>query len=70
MFKIIGIPDNLITYNIDDEIEHVSLSKTEFYQSAHRIISKQKGIYKITILMGLTIIYLQKLFNKWKNKIM
>ena len=64
--KFIGIPENLMTYNFDNQLDHISLRKNKFFQSAYLIFNKQRGFYKITILIGLTIILFQKLFKSIK----
>jgi len=61
--KFIGIPENLITYNIDNQFDHISLTRNNFFQSAYLILNKQQGFYKISILIGLTIILFQKLYK-------
>jgi glycosyltransferase involved in cell wall biosynthesis len=64
--KFIGISENLITYNIDNRFDHISLRKNIFFKSAYLIFNKQRGFYKISILIGLTIILFQKLYKLLK----
>lgn len=64
--KFIGISENLMTYNLDNQISHISLKKNIFFKSAYLIFNKQQGFYKITILIGLTIIFFQKIFKSIK----
>ena len=59
----IGIPENLVGYSMDYKIKHISFRKKAFMNSVIRIYKKQRGIYRLTILLGLTIILMQKIYK-------
>ena len=59
----IGIPENLVGYSMDYQIKHISFRKKAFMNSVIRIYKKQRGIYRLTILLGLTIILMQKIYK-------
>ena len=59
----IGIPENLVGYSMDYQIKHISFRKKAFMNSVIRIYKKQRGIYRLTILLGLTIILIQKIYK-------
>jgi len=65
---IIGISENLVTYNYDSSINHTSDRKRAFVWSAIQINKKQKGIYRLTILIGLTITLIQKIYKYFQYK--
>ena len=67
--KIIGIKQNLIKYNFDQNRQHVSLNVKDFFSAIINILLKQKGLYKIIIFPGLFILTFQKIYNQMKHKI-
>jgi len=65
----IGIPEILVSYNFDCIIEHTSLKKKDFVWSAIQIYKKQRGIYRVTILIGLIITLMQKIYKYFQYKL-
>ena len=61
--NFIGIPEFLVNYYFDGNIAHTSFEKIAFIKSAWRIFKKQKGIYRITIILSITVISIQKIYN-------
>ena len=61
--NFVGIPEFLVNYYFDGNIAHTSFEKIAFIKSAWRIFKKQKGIYRITILLSITVISIQKIYN-------
>ena len=64
----VGIPEYLVIYNFDGQIKHTSFRKKAFLESAITIYKKQKGIYRLTILIGLIITLLQKIYRHFQYK--
>ena len=67
--SFVGIPEFLVNYYFDGNIAHTSFEKIAFIKSAWRIFKKQKGIYRITILLSLTVISVQKIYNYFYYKL-
>ena len=67
--SFVGIPEFLVNYYFDGNITHTSFEKTAFIKSAWRIFKKQKGIYRITILLSLTVISVQKIYKAFYYKL-
>ena len=67
--SFVGIPEFLVNYYFDGNIAHTSFEKIAFIKSAGRIFKKQKGIYRITILLSLTVISVQKIYNYFYYKL-
>ena len=63
-----GVPEFLVNYYFDGNITHTSFEKIAFIKSAGRIFKKQKGFYRITILLSLTVISIQKIYNYYYYK--
>ena len=66
--SFVGIPEFLVNYYFDGNIAHTSFEKIAFIKSAWRIFKKRKGIYRITILLSLTVILVQKIYNYFYYK--
>ena len=67
--SFVGIPEFLVNYYFDGNIAHTSFEKIAFIKSAWQIFNKQKGIYRITILLSLTVILVQKIYNYFYYKL-
>ena len=67
--SFVGIPEFLVNYYFDGNIAHTSFEKIAFIKSAWRIFKKQKGIYRITVLLSLTVISIQKIYNYFYYKL-
>ena len=67
--SFVGIPEFLVNYYFDGNIAHTSFEKIAFIKSAWQIFKKQKGIYRITILLSLTVILVQKIYNYFYYKL-
>ena len=68
--NFIGIPENLVTYNFDEYINHTSFRKKAFVRSVIQIYKKQNGIYRLTILIGLMITLMQKIYRYLQYKLL
>tara|TARA_B100000315_G_C14500623_1_gene552152 strand:- start:308 stop:1069 length:762 start_codon:yes stop_codon:yes gene_type:complete len=68
--EIIGTSENLVTYNFDGDTNHTSKRKKAFFSSAIQINKKQKGIYRLTILFGLIITLMQKIYKYFQYKLL
>ena len=66
----IGIPENLVTYNFDEHINHTSFRKKAFVRSVIQIYKKQNGINRLTILIGLMITLMQKIYRYLQYKLL
>ena len=68
MGRIIGIQEHLVTYNFDEKIKHTSFRIKSLIKSSLQIFNKQKGIYRLTIIIGLTNILIQKIYKYLQYK--
>ena len=68
MGSLIGIPEYLVTYNFDEKIKHTSFRIKFLIKSSLQIFNKQKGIYRLTIIIGLTNILIQKIYKYLQYK--
>ena len=68
--NFIGIPEKLVTYNFDGRIKHTSFRKKAFIWSAKQIYKKQTGVYRLTILIGLMITLMQKIYKYFQYKLL
>ena len=66
----IGIPEKLVTYNFHEQIDRTSFKKKEFIQSVIKIYKKQNGIYRLTMLIGLVITLIQKIYRYLQYKML
>ena len=67
--NFVGIPEGLVTYYFDDSITHISVDKKALLKSAWKIFIKQRGFYRLTILVGLLVIVIQKLYKDICHKL-
>ena len=61
--SFVGISEGLVTYYFDELIQHISATKITLLNSAWKIILKQKGRLRLSILVGLLVIVLQKIYK-------
>ena len=61
--NFVGIPEGLVTYYFDDSITHISVDKKALLKSVGKIFLKQRGFYRLTILVGLLVIVVQKIYK-------
>lgn len=61
--NFIGIPEGLVNYYFDNTIKHISVDKRALLNSAGKIFLKQRGYYRLTILVGLLVIIVQKIYK-------
>ena len=59
----VGISEGLVTYYFDESIQHISVRKIALFNSAWKIFLKQKGLFRLSILVGLLVIMLQKVYK-------
>ena len=61
--SFVGISEGLVTYYFDELIQHISARKITLFNSAWKIFLKQKGLLRLSILVGLLVIVLQKIYK-------
>ena len=61
--SFVGISEGLVTYYFDESIQHISVRKIALFNSAWKIFLKQKGLLRLSILVGLLVIVLQKVYK-------
>ena len=68
--EIAGIPEGLVTYYFDDSIKHISVNNKAMFFSAWKIYRKQRGYARLSILIALLVIIIQKYYKKiyYKHK--
>jgi len=68
--EIAGIPEGLVTYYFDDSIKHISVNNKAMFFSAWKIYRKQRGYARLSILIALLVIIIQKYYkiNYYKHK--
>jgi len=62
--EFVGIPEALVTYYFDESINHLSVNNKAMFFSARKIYLKQKGFSRLSILLGLFVIIVQKSYKK------
>ena len=66
--EIAGIPEGLVTYYFDDSIKHISVNNKAMFFSAWKIYRKQRGYARLSILIALLVIIIQKYYKKINYK--
>ena len=53
--SFVGISEGLVTYYFDESIQHISVRKIALFNSAWKIFLKQKGLLRVSMLVGLLV---------------